>query len=308
MTTTSLGQRIDKRIIKKADHDGWLYLALRLVEARRILSAPVSYFNNRRKARSIVDASRWSDFIPKEDGFRPFLIDTFAELPDVISACEDIYAQYEADLNSGKKYNKPFFYNIMDEESLKSHPILLDFALSEAITEAATGYLGHIPRLNSIGVFLSPVNDTISGSQKFHSDGDCLKQVKLFVNIWEVAPGGGGFTFIPKSKTNEFLRKSGLNYNLSDEDVAKFIPDSEQIVANGPPGSGLLCDTSGCLHMGSRARKMPRLILKIQFVSRPDALLPRPIGRTAHGGHVMVTKKLLENFDIKNPNAGLYVD
>jgi hypothetical protein len=152
------------------------------------------------------------------------------------------------------------------------------------------------------------VNDSVAGSQLFHVDGDCLKQMKCFVNVWGVDEGTGPFTFIPASSTNRTLRNRGLIKDLSDEDVDRETGGVPYVRATGPVGSGVFCDTSSCLHQGSRARERPRLVFMVQFVSRPDALLDRKSENRKKGGHIMVNRDLLKLLEIKSETALRLVD
>jgi len=139
-------------------------------------------------------------------------------------------------------------------------------------------------------------------------DGDCLKQMKCFVNVWGVDEGTGPFTFIPASATNRTLRNRGLIKDLSDNDVDQATGSVPYIRATGPAGSGVFCDTSSCLHQGSRARERPRLVFMIQFVSRPDALLDRKSEGRRKGGHIMVNRDLLKLLKFHDPRNLQMVD
>lgn len=307
MTRIALGHRIDRWLVKNGDRNNWLLPALKLVTARRVASAPIKKMKSYRAARSVVARSQKAQFIPRDQGYQVFSPDAFPELPSIVDSCQSVYDDHLANLTGSESYNKSFFYNILTADGLHRHPVLLDFSLSQAVTEIVTGYLGHLPRLNSLGVFYSPINDTVEGSQRYHIDGDCLTQVKVFINAWEASKDGGGFTFVPKSRVTPSLRAGGLNYQLKDDDVSQIVPMEQQIVLEGMPGSGAFIDTSRCLHQGSRARTSPRLVFQLQYVSRPDALLPRPPGRSAHGGHRMIDRSLLKGFDLSNPNAEMFV-
>ncbi len=308
MTRMAFGHRMDRWLNKRGSRNGWLLTAVKLVTARRIATAPMAQIANRRAGRRITAGSDWATYIPRNRGYRTFSPEAFPELPQIVEACQAVYDRHVENLTGSESFNKAFFFNILTAGGLREYPIFLDFALSPAVTEAVTGYLGHLPRLNSVGVFYSPINNTVEGSQKYHVDGDALSQVKIFINIWEVGPGGGGFTFVPKSHMSYALRKRGLNKQLSDDDVSLIVPEGQQVVLEGPPGSGAFVDTCRCLHQGSRTRTAPRLVLLLQYVPRPDAMLPRPPGRAVHGGHHMVTRQLLEGFDLRNPNAAMFVD
>lgn len=308
MTTgVTFGNRLDRWVLKKGFNSEWPLLTLRLIEGRRIAAAFGAQLGYRRRARSVLATSHWASFISRPEGYRLFSPDVFRELPQIVAACEAVFDRHKAEVTDGEAYNKPYFFNILTVEDLLQHPVLVDFALSAPVTEAATGYLGQIPRLNSIGVFYSAISDSIAGSQMYHVDGDALAQVKCFVNAWDVGPGGGALTFLPKQKTSSSFRSRGLLKTISDADVTDIVPEENQIAVVGPPGSGVFVDTSRCLHQGSRARTQPRLVFQFQYVTRPDALLARTPGKVVPGGHLLITRRLLDGVSLSNPKAMMFV-
>lgn len=303
MFTTAFGNRLDRWILKKGFRISLPLLALQLIEARRKL-----FQRKPSSAVKIKTSSQWVDFIPKGLGCKKFEPSTFPEIPSIIRSCQAIYEDHKQETIEDGGFNKEYFFNLATPSDLKAHPILMDFALGNTMTEIVTGYLPNA-RLHSVGVFYSSVNDTIDGSQLFHVDGDCLTQMKCFINIWDVDEGAGPFTCLPRSATNSTLRNRGLIKSLTDEDVNREAGSLPYIRATGPAGSGLFCDTSRCLHQGSRSRERSRLILLIQFVSRPDALLVRNANNIRKkGGHILVNRDLLHTLHITNPLAHQFVD
>jgi hypothetical protein len=131
--------------------------------------------------------------------------------------------------------------------------------------------------------------------------------VKCFVNVWDVGEGGGAFTFLPKADTSNALRNGGLLKIVSDAELDRVAPKAEKIAAVGGAGSGVLVDTSRCLHQGSRARLRARLVFQFQYVSRPDALLARQSGARVSGGHINVSAQHLEGVSLGNPEAAMFV-
>jgi hypothetical protein len=306
MASMSFGDRLDRWILKKGFGANWPLSTLRFIETRRAAAQPATLLASKNAAAKITAGSPWADFIPRDSGYKLFAADVFPGLDEVVAACEAVFRRHDSELTNS--VNKVYFFNLLTLDDLEQYPVLLDFALSAPMTTAVTGYLRQVPRLNAIGVFYSSVNDTVAGSQMYHVDGDALAQVKCFVNAWDVSPGGGEFTFLPKQRTTETLRSRGLQKTISDTELATIVPISEQIRVFGPPGSGVLCDTSRCLHQGSRARERPRLLYQFQYVSRPDALVARASNKPVPGGHLLITRELLRRFKLTNPNAAMFVD
>jgi hypothetical protein len=308
MTRIGFGHRLDRRLLNKGFRAGWPLLTLNLIKARRLAAAPAARLAARRLARPIIADSNWAGYIPQYEGYRAFSPDCFLHLLEVVTACQSVFLRREAILSDKNSFGKPYFFNLLAADDLREHPVLVNFALSEMVTEAVTGYIGHLPRLHSIGLFYSAVNDTVAGSQLFHVDGDGLAQIKCLINIWDVGAGGGAFTFLPKPHTSRLFRSGGLLKTLTDVDVFQTVPEERQVVAEGPPGSGVFVDTCRCLHQGSRAKERPRLVFQFQYVPRPDTLLEQAPGRPESGSHLLVTRQLLEGMRFTNPNAMLFVE
>lgn len=298
MTDIPFGEKLDRRILKSGFRRGHPLTALRLIEARRRIAAPFAYIGARAKARLFVERSPWAGYVPRDTGYRLFGPEALPGLADVVAAGRAIFGRHQEELS--KDHNKRYFFNLMDREDLARHPALLGFALSRPMIEIAAGYLGQMPRLHSVGVFYSSVNNTVEGSQMFHVDGDCLTQLKCFVNIWPVEPGGGEFTFLTKPDTDERMRVEGLLKSMDDAAVAAGVPPERYVHVFGPAGAGVFVDTSRCLHQGSRSRTSPRLVFKVQYVSRPDSLLRVAGRKNVPGGHLHITRKLLEGLTVPN--------
>jgi hypothetical protein len=303
----SFGDRLDRWVFKKGFRVGWPLLALRLILARRIVWSPVTWLHHCWPTPTVTSTSSSVESISRREGYRLFAPGTFVELSEIVAACREIFNRHQAEITDSTRFNKPYFYNILTVEDLQQHPILINFALSAVVIEAVTDYLGQTPRLHSIGVFYSAVNDSIDGSQMYHVDGDALSQIKCFVNVWDVGAGGGALTFLPKRLSSTSVRSKGLLKVIADEEVARLLPEADQIKVVGSAGSGVFVDTSRCLHQGSRARTHPRLVFQFQYVTRPDALLTQP-GREVAGGHLLVTRQLLGGLSLTNPQAMLFVN
>ena len=297
----SFGGYFDRWLLKKGFKFGWPLTSLWLIELRRKC---VGCFREKKRGTFASKALFTDKSISREEGYRLFSQDLFPQLPEIVVACNAIFNRRKSEIVDCTQYNKAYFYNILTPEDLCQHPVLIGFALSPAVIDAVSGYLGQNPRLHSIGVFYTEVNDSVSGSQLYHVDGDARSQVKCFVNIWEVGAGSGAFTFLPKRYCSHTVRTKGLLKLISDDEVENILPVSEQVEVLGMPGSGVFVDTSQCLHQGSRARENPRLVFQFQYVTRPDALLDQP-GRMVKGGHLLVSKQLLSQIGMGGQDLGV---
>lgn len=173
-----------------------------------------------------------------------------------------------------------FLRYLLDDEDLRNHPEIVDFALSDAALGAATRYLGMVPLLTRVDLMYSlprDAGDNIA-SQLFHLDHEGVHQLKIFINLFDVDEPQGPFTFIPADVSSRVMRevralrrKSGSSDKVesrryTDEEVAAVGGTEAMIAAKGPAGSGVAVDTSRCLHLGSRVDPGTfRLCLYLQY-------------------------------------------
>jgi hypothetical protein len=140
------------------------------------------------------------------------------------------------------------------------------------VLEVAAGYFGSAPILSSICLFWSVINDSVVSSQKWHVDGEDTRQLKLFVNSWDLADENGPLTFYPASTTNTILDKAArstrLNAaeaNFDDDFIDAGTSRQPPIKVVGEAGAGVFIDTSRCIHFGSRRNSKERLMLMVQY-------------------------------------------
>lgn len=161
------------------------------------------------------------------------------------------------------------------------HPEIGDFILNDLFVALATHYLGGIPRLGSVMLWWSTANDTTKASQLYHTDTEDGRQLKFFVNLTEVRPENGPFTFFPASISKSIRTTLGHDVGrLRDKDVNRDFSSKKAFPFIGAVGSGIAVDTSNCLHYGSRTRQGERLILMTQYVPfnvQRESSTPAPI-------------------------------
>lgn len=294
-TRPTIANRIDRWLLRKSFAMERPGLAIDVIELRRRLAG-----GQRRPYQPL--APDWRGFVDPKIGFRAFGKDFLPQAEQVVAACKAIFARHAEATQNVEDFNKSYFFNLADLDDLKANPVLLDLAFGPQLASIATDYLGNA-RLNSIGVFYSGPGSSMEGSQLFHVDGDCRRQLKCFVHAWDVDETSGPFTTYPANGTTRELRDLGLMKKLEDADLARRMQPAEAMPMVGEAGSGLFCDTSRCLHQGSRARGAARLVLCIQYVSRPDALLAGSQARSAKGRHILVTDAALKQIGYEHPAA-----
>lgn len=266
----------EKRLVKRAKQFGLptepLLHAFRI---RRILVSPKDWIQRKTAGYRIHSKSKFADFIDKEKGCRLFKPNDIPGIMKVVDAAARMFAEKHPDID-GSSAKKLYFYNIAERSDLDKYPELLDFAHSAPMVEATGSYLGMLPVLSAIGVYLSPVNDTFEKSQMYHMDDEDLHQVKCFINVNEVGPSNGPFTFIPADRSREIRGKLSHHWRgprISDDELNKLSNTQDIIQLVGPPGYGAMVDTSSCLHYGSRCRSGYRLVIMIQYTRFPDVSL-----------------------------------
>lgn len=266
--------RAEKQLVKRVRELGLptepLFHAFRF---RRIAKAPKEWMERKTTLRRMRGNSKFTDFIDKEKGYRLFGPSDIPGIDEVVSAAAEIYRKKRknVDVSAAKK---PFFYNIAHRTDFDDHPEILRLARSSPLIEAAGSYLGMMPTLESLGVYLSLANDSFEKSQMFHIDNEDLCQVKCFINVNDVNVSNGPFTFIPADRSRAIRRKLRHHWysvRMEDHELEKVTGAQQEspIQLVGAPGHGAMVDTARCLHYGSRCRVGYRLVIMMEYVRFP---------------------------------------
>jgi hypothetical protein len=236
----------------------------------------------RRTAAAAYNRQHADTRLDRRDGYAMLEPGTLADTDDIIALSLRLFEekQREAEAEaaaSGRSKKWAFLRSILTNQDLARHPKLVDFALSDPLLRLVTNYLGTIPHLNRIDLLYS-VNhggEEAISSQIYHLDPEGTRQAKLFMNLRDVGPDEGPFTFIPAAETTRIvnaIRKRRLEDTemaagrYSDEELEAVGGLDKAIAVGGPKGSAALVDTSRCLHFGSRVRPGTyRLCLYIQY-------------------------------------------
>jgi len=185
----------------------------------------------------------------------------------------------------GSCANKPYFVNILQDRHIKRFPLLIEFALVPEVRIIVMDLLGHYMQLRSVGIFYTPPNHTIEGSQRWHRDGDeKFRQVKFFMNLHHTPPDLGATEYIPKDESlkicNSLMEETVENDRTSrwfevdkvpDEDMIRHrtTPDKYRTI-EGPAGNGVFLNSGECFHRGGRTRNKARFMFVAQFVCSVD--------------------------------------
>ena len=221
-------------------------------------------------------------------GYTLLPADGSPELAAVLAACQRLFDSKVMQVDNvtsnlampqaeKREEKRAFLRNLLGNDDLRTHPELVDFALSDRAIGIATKYLEMVPYLNRVDLLYSVPRSTEEriASQLFHVDPEGVTQVKFFINVFDTNNDSGPFTFIPADDTARILReiralrrKQGRPHvgRYLDEEIAAVGGTSAIISVTGAKGSGVAVDTSRCLHLGSRVKPGSfRLCLYLQY-------------------------------------------
>jgi hypothetical protein len=278
---------VDRAILRIGDRIGLPHQASkRVVKYRRVCTHPLESLRRWRMAATLAGA-RTFRLVPRSTGYARFTADALPGLGDAVAAAQAALREWD-DANSPiERAKKPFFFNILTPASLSAHPALLAFVTSTDVIATAAGYFGQVPRLFSLGLFVSPTNESTMSSQMFHVDEDDSRQLKCFVNLDRVDADNGPFTFLPVAPTRAVFRtlpRFSRPGRLTDEQVFTQCQPEDAIALTGEAGSGAFVDTGRCLHFGSRTRCGRRVVLMFNYVPSPDGHIDKGKGEQAGYG------------------------
>lgn len=274
------------RDVRKTQH-GLLYKARKSPKGRRLLQLlelsrdPRDLIRRRRTAAAFTSAQGPAR-MSRVDGyvlFQPGELDLGPAADVALSLFERKKDQVKADeqARTDKQRKRLFLRNLLSNDDLARYPELVRFALSDCLLREVIGYLRTVPHLNRVDLLHSvprDADDTIA-SQLYHLDPEGFTQAKLFVNLNDVGPDEGPFTFIPAAESARIVREIAARRRArgepnigryTDAEIAEVGGLASQISLTGPRGTAAIIDTSRCLHCGSRVKPGTyRLCLYIQF-------------------------------------------
>jgi len=248
------------------------------LSAARIARNPSQYFLLKRLAKEILADGSRNIQIPKKDGYHFFSQDDIPGIGDIVRHCTTIFEESRKNLPLDYFQNNPqkkYFNVLLEGAEFCEHPELLRRVITRPILDAATSYLGAVPRLSGAMLVWSPENETARSSQLFHFDYEDLTQLKMFINIFDTTEEQGPLTFLPADISAQVQKSIGrILGRVSDERVYQAGGHNHDLKLVGPSGSGAFLDTSRCLHYGSRFNKRDRLVLIIQYLKIHSSYRP----------------------------------
>jgi hypothetical protein len=279
-----------------------------LLKAAEYLRSPSATHLRRRTAQSYIARTQPPVMDPAK-GYCFTSVERFENFDAVLAASRALFQRKKTAIDEERagfdtwddqrrqKYLKRkdnFLRNLLDDADLRQNPVLVDFALSDAVLGMATRYLGTVPHLCRVDLVYSlprATGDNVS-SQLFHVDPEGLTQVKFFIHVYDVGEAEGPFTFIPADETTRIMaeirtlrRRQGKPHvgRYLDEEIAAVGGDRSIVRLEAPTGGGIAIDTSRCLHMGSRVQPgASRLCLYLQFCTTLEPTNVFDVTRLAH--------------------------
>ncbi len=255
--------------------------ARRLWIGGTIARHPWEYYS-RRKAAQRIATRPVGIAISQAEGFIRFDESDFQQVPDIVALCRQIYfdekrGRVKAPQKSTSKH-KGYLIELLTDEDLVRYPQLVDFCLSRPVVDAVTRYLGTLPILRRVGLWLSFPAPVDGASRLFHLDPEDFTQVRMFLNVIDVAKPQGPLTFLPANVSEHVLQQlwrdektSGVRTpqlrRWTDQEIFTRSGSAPCVELVGPAGSGAFVDTSRCLHFGSRMDpESMHLVFQAQFL------------------------------------------
>ena len=198
----------------------------------------------------------------------------FLKLPygsDALNACKKIIRNkdldYLFDESAKNPLSKPWMINVLERDDFLNFPEIIKFASSEKLLSIVSSYLGTVPVIGDIRLWISNKNDKIEASQRLHIDQEDYRQVKLFLYIEDVTPSSGPLSFFPATKKNLIFKIAKEPFNrVDDHELSRDFLNSEMIELDGNAGDIAFLDTSRCFHYGSRVKEGKRMVLMIPYL------------------------------------------
>jgi len=152
--------------------------------------------------------------------------------------------------------HKAFWVRLLDDDlvdgRLPGDNIFVRFAVQRGIVELLTRLLGELPMLIDVVLTLSrETRGDLGYSQLWHKDYDDTRTLKVFAYLTDVRDTSDGpFTFLPGPLSDRVGLT--LRSHLPDEKIFTRVDRAGVREMLGSALTVFICQTSRCLHMGSR--------------------------------------------------------
>ncbi len=225
----------------------------------------------RRLARELTANSELRNYIPRSKGFAAITPDTLPGTERVLETVRKIISDRRK--TSWKMRDVNPVDHLELPEHFRDYPELLEFALSDEMLKIVCGYYGMVPMLKEIGIWVSRKQTKFHNSQYYHLDKPEPQILGIFINAKRNELEQGPTTLLPKDISKRVCKKMRYEARyfrdegfVPDEYVFQHCEPEDELNIAGDPGTGVFCDTSNCLHYGSRTREGERNQMMIKFM------------------------------------------
>ncbi len=275
---SKLKQRLTNRIYRNGLESGLPYgLLSGCAEILDVLDRPRDFFLRRQVATELLADSRRRGFMPRDAGYCRFAAGELEGFDRLTEIAQSIYRERE---QSGPLLEPDGDLSpmalLLKSGDFDRWPEILEIALGRDLIEIVSDYLGAIPQLDNIDLWVSRPNvrpEGPYGSQQFHLDKPDRHYLSVFLNVFDVGEENGPFSFFPAEETSEICDRTSYfrhyysdDGRLDDQTVFSAVEREKMAQFVGPQGAGGMVDTSKCLHFGSRCQAGQRVLFVITFL------------------------------------------
>jgi hypothetical protein len=151
----------------------------------------------------------------------------------------------------------------------------LRYAAGDALLDIVNSYRGVKTKLVDFDQrYTLPVGEEHErvDSQQWHRDPEDQHVVKVFLYFSDVDEHAGPFEYILQSAEGGkyghlWPWPNGQTRYPPPDELEKLVPASDRVLATGPAGTLVICDTSG-FHRGGYARRKPRILSTHTYVNK----------------------------------------
>jgi hypothetical protein len=202
-----------------------------------------------------------------------------ADMRTFVDAAERELAGLSRDERKARYGNKSFLVRRFRSKRGEPLPSLapsnpwVRLGVSSELVDVVNAYRGQLLRLHDVdNWYTMPEGDAAERvlSQKWHRDGWENHIVKVFTYFVDVDGEAGPFEYLRGSPAGG---KYGSLWPWQDEEVypdqaefAAAVDPSDCVTLTGPPGTIVICDTSG-FHRGGFAHSKPRILSYLTYLS-----------------------------------------
>jgi hypothetical protein len=274
ITVTAIRRPFNARLLYR-----WLYKRLflprnlvhGLLSKAKQLTVREQILHRRQLAGSLAQRQPGSVSLIESDAYQLFQPEQLPGARETAEHCVELYRQFCAgggDTEALQRNpSKRFLLSVIAGNEFADQSELLHFMVSRPVLDAVSRYLGTIPVVEGAALWWTPPNESVQSSQAWHIDELAQRQVKIILNCFEVTEDQGPLHFLPANISERVRQLAGHHRGrLADEWIEQADAGSHVRRAIGPAGSGIIFDSSRCLHFGSRGNRRDRLVLTFHYL------------------------------------------